>query len=105
MDESPFFLHHELPAEKKIEVIKEANRVLKPGGKMVFGEFHKPRLKLLEFLGRIYFFVFEPYAIEMWDNFDFEKAIDEEIDGKFAVEKTTYLFDNFQVIAAERKAA
>ena len=97
-----FFLPHELPLDKKNKLIAEANRVVKPGGKIVFGEFHKPRLKLLELLGRIYFFIFEPYATEMWYDFDIEKALANNSDKPYKIEKNTFLFDNFQVLAAER---
>jgi len=99
-----FFLPHELPFDKKNMLIAEANRVLKPGGKVIFGEFHKPRLKLMELLGRLYFMVFEPYAIEMWDEFDFEKALVEQTGNHYEVERDTLLFDNFQVVTAQRPA-
>jgi ubiquinone/menaquinone biosynthesis C-methylase UbiE len=97
-----FFLPHELPFDKKIQHIKEANRVLKPGGKIVFGEFHKPRLKILEMLGRIYFYIFEPYATEMWDEFDITEVLEKTTDSSHKIEKDTFLFDNFQVLAAKR---
>src|SRR5210317_920201 len=81
-----FFLPHELPFDKKIKHIREAHRVLKPGGKVIFGEFHKPRSKILEVLGRIYFKIFEPYATEMWDNFDLVKTLEENADGSYSIE-------------------
>ena len=96
-----FFLPHELPLEKKNRLIQEANRVLKPGGKIIFGEFHKPSSKILEFLGRIYFYIFEPYATEMWDEFDFVQAFEEHTDNQYIIEKETFLFSNFQVLAAK----
>ena len=96
------FLPHELPFDKKIKHIEEAKRVLKPGGKVIFGEFHKPRLKILELLGRIYFKIFEPYATEMWDSFDLVEAIEKNTDDSYRIEKDTFLFDNFQVLAAKR---
>ena len=99
-----FFLPHELPHDKKCKLIEESNRVLKPGGKVVFGEFHKPRLKILEILGRIYFYIFEPYATEMWDSFDLEKTIEERTDTPYKIEKDTFLFDNFQILTAKRLA-
>jgi ubiquinone/menaquinone biosynthesis C-methylase UbiE len=99
-----FFLPHELPLDKKGKLIEEAHRVLKPGGKVVFGEFHKPRLKILEILGRIYFYIFEPYATEMWDDFDIGKALEETTDKPYKIKKDTFLFDNFQVLTAERLA-
>jgi len=99
-----FFLPHELPLDKKHKLLEEANRVVKPGGKIVFGEFHKPRLKILEWLGRIYFYIFEPYATEMWDGFDLEAAFEEKADRQYKIEKETFLFGNFQVVAAKRLA-
>jgi ubiquinone/menaquinone biosynthesis C-methylase UbiE len=99
-----FFLPHELPFDKKVKVVQEANRVLKPGGKLVFGEFHKPRLKLLEWAGRAYFKIFEPYATEMWDSFDFGEILDKETDKPYHLEKDTFLFENFQVLTAKRLA-
>ena len=78
--------------------------MLKPGGKIVFGEFHKPRSRILEFFGRIYFYIFEPYATEMWDGFDLTEALEEKTDSSYSVQKDTFLFDNFQVLTAERLA-
>ena len=97
-----FFLPHELPMDKKLTHIAEAKRVLKPGGKVIFGEFHKPRLKILEVLGRIYFKIFEPYATEMWEEFDLAAAIKKNTDDSYRIEKDTFLFGNFQVLAAKR---
>mgnify|MGYP001828629276 FL=1 len=99
-----FFLPHEVPFDKKIRLVKEANRVLKPGGKIVFGEFHKPRLKILEWAGRAYFKIFEPYATEMWDSFDFDKALEENTGTTYETTRDTFLFDNFQVLTAKRLA-
>ena len=97
-----FFLPHELPMDKKLAHIAEAKRVLKPGGKVIFGEFHKPRLKILEVLGRVYFKIFEPYATEMWDGFDLAEVIKRNTDDSYRIEKDTFLFGNFQVLAAKR---
>ena len=97
-----FFLPHELPFDKKVQLVKEATRVLKPGGKIVFGEFHKPRLKILEWAGRAYFKVFEPYATEMWDSFDFEKALEDNSSSSYETTRDTFLFDNFQVFTAKQ---
>lgn len=99
-----FFLPHELPLDKKHKLIEESNRVLKPGGKVIFGEFHKPRSRILEVLGRIYFYIFEPYATEMWDGFDLAEALEERTDSSYNIHKDTFLFDNFQVLTAKRLA-
>jgi len=97
-----FFLPHELPLRKKGQLLAEASRVLKPGGKIIFGEFHKPRSKILEIFGRIYFYIFEPYASEMWEEFDIVNELERITHTQYKIEKNTFLFDNFQVIAAQR---
>jgi ubiquinone/menaquinone biosynthesis C-methylase UbiE len=99
-----FFLPHELPLDKKYKLIEESNRVVKPGGKVVFGEFHKPRSKILEMLGRVYFYIFEPYATEMWDDFDLADAFEEKTGNAYSFKKDTFLFDNFQILTAKRLA-
>ena len=71
---------------------------------VIFGEFHKPRSKVLEVLGRIYFKIFEPYATEMWDSFDITAALEETSDSPYSIEKDTFLFDNFQILTAKRLA-
>lgn len=61
-----FFLFHELPPDKKSRVFGECLRVLKPGGMLMYGEFHRPETRLGRFWARFVFTVFEPYAREMW---------------------------------------
>jgi ubiquinone/menaquinone biosynthesis C-methylase UbiE len=97
-----FFLPHELPPHKKQLLIEEANRVVKPGGRVIFGEFHKPHLWILKYLGRLYFNIFEPYALAMWGDFDLSKAFTSRTDHKYKVSKETFLFGNYQVMTAEK---
>ena len=78
--------------------------MLKPGGKVVFGEFHRPKSKILEIFGRIYFYIFEPYAIEMWNDFNLAEALEEKTGKPYQVEKDTFLSDYFQVVTAKRLA-
>jgi len=62
-----FFLLHEMPENVRKATITEAIRVLKPGGKAVFVDYHKPSLwnpfrlimiPILKFL--------EPFALDLW---------------------------------------
>ena len=39
---------------------------------------------------------------EMWDSFDLAEIIQENTDDAYRIEKDTFLFDNFQVLAAKR---
>lgn len=97
-----FFLFHELPYQKKVEALKEASRVTKPGGKIIFGEFHKPEGKILRALGWLFFGVFEPYAEEMWGVFNVIEVLSKETPHKWRISKKTYCFGNYQVVEARK---
>ena len=97
-----FFLFHELPLLMKSAALKEAARVLKPGGKIVFGEFHRPGPWVLRASGRVFFKVFEPYAAEMWDEFDPVSILNGEGGGSWKFSKKTFFGGNYQVFSAEK---
>lgn len=62
-----FFLLHEQPAEARARTIQEALRVTKPGGKVIFVDYHRPnwnnpfRYVMVPILSTL-----EPFALEMW---------------------------------------
>ena len=95
-----FFLLHELPDAGKARTLREAARVVTPGGKLIIAEFHRPRLALMRLLGRIYFSVLEPYALSMWDEYDPIPFLEKL--GGWRCRRSTYFFGNFQVIVATR---
>lgn len=96
-----FFLLHELPHNLKNMALHEAGRVLVPGGKLIIAEFHRPSPIFLRILSRVYFKVFEPYAHAIWDSYDPVSCLEKE--GQWTCEKTTYFYNNFQVIIATKK--
>ncbi len=63
-----FFLLHELPAEVRKSAIAEALRVVKPGGKVVFVDYHRPvwqhphRYIMMPVLKTL-----EPFALDLWE--------------------------------------
>ncbi len=63
-----FFLLHEQPESVRVGTISEAMRVLKPGGKVIFVDYHRPRrtnpfrylmVPILRWL--------EPFALDLWE--------------------------------------
>ncbi len=96
-----FFLLHELPHPLKAKALNEASRVLKPGGKLFIGEFHRPRLALLRAFSWLYFKVFEPYGLALWDQED--PVVYLQSIGEWTVVRNTYFFSNYQMITATKK--
>lgn len=95
-----FFLLHELPHPLKVQALREAGRVLAPGGKLFIGEFHRPKLRVLRALSWTYFKVFEPLGLALWDTHDPVKCLQEM--GGWKCERSTYFFGNFQIITATK---
>ena len=64
-----FFLLHEQPAPVRSATLAEALRVVKPGGKIVIVDYHRPsRWHPMRSLMRLVFAKLEPYAIDLWDH-------------------------------------
>jgi len=95
-----FFLLHELPHHLKHEVLKEACRVLAPGGKLFLAEFHRPRVSVLRALSWSYFKVFEPLGLALWSTHDPLSQL-ASIPG-ISCERSVLFFGNFQVIVATK---
>ncbi|MCX7110139.1 MAG: class I SAM-dependent methyltransferase [Proteobacteria bacterium] len=96
-----FFLFHELPDASKEMAFCEAMRVTAPGGKLIIAEFHRPRKRIMRWLGRLYFTVFEPFALTMWNQYDPVRYLESK--GGWTCERSTYFFGNFQVVTAIKK--
>jgi ubiquinone/menaquinone biosynthesis C-methylase UbiE len=64
-----FFLLHEMPLEVRRKTIAEALRVTKPGGKLIFVDYHKPvasspfRYLMVPILSTL-----EPFAMDLWNH-------------------------------------
>lgn len=62
-----FFLLHEQPVEVRKQTLREALRVTKPGGKLIFVDYHRPSYfnPFRYFIYPILHFL-EPFALDMW---------------------------------------
>jgi ubiquinone/menaquinone biosynthesis C-methylase UbiE len=94
-----FFLLHELPHHLKGNALSEAGRMLEPGGKLMLAEFHRPEPWVLRALSWIYFKVFEPLGLALWDTHDPLTYL-EGLGWK--CERTTCFHGNFQIITATK---
>lgn len=64
-----FFLLHEQPEQVRRATLSEAMRVVRPGGKMVIVDYHRPvRLHPLRLLMTGVFRRLEPYAMDLWEH-------------------------------------
>jgi ubiquinone/menaquinone biosynthesis C-methylase UbiE len=62
-----FFLLHEQPAEVRRRTIAEALRVIKPGGRLVIVDYHRPHpLNPLYAVMALVLRTLEPFALDLW---------------------------------------
>ena len=96
-----FFLLHEQPADARRKTIAEALRVTRPGGKVIFVDYHKPvsaspfRYLMVPILSTL-----EPFALDMWRG----EIVDWLPEGltPAGVEKETYFGGLYQKVVITR---
>jgi ubiquinone/menaquinone biosynthesis C-methylase UbiE len=97
-----FFLLHEMPVEVRRETIAETLRVTKPGGKVIFVDYHKPaasspfRYIMVPILTTL-----EPFAMDLWNNQITEWLPPQE--GHYThIDKQTYFGGLYQKVVITR---
>ena len=64
-----FFLLHEQPADVRKKSIAEALRVTKPGGKIIFVDYHRPvEINPFRYIMVPILTMLEPFAMDIWRN-------------------------------------
>ncbi|MEJ1336237.1 MAG: rhodoquinone biosynthesis methyltransferase RquA [Candidatus Sedimenticola sp. (ex Thyasira tokunagai)] len=62
-----FFLLHEQPEAVRVKTVKEALRVVRPGGKVVFVDYHRPTsINPFRYIMNPILRLLEPFAMDLW---------------------------------------
>ena len=90
-----FFLLHEQPRDVRSATLAEVMRVVKPGGKIVIVDYHRPvLLHPLRLVMQAVFRMFEPYALDLWAH-EIEEFMPEQLRAT-SVAKQTYFGGLYQ---------
>lgn len=96
-----YFLLHELPADYKRGVTATLLDAVRPGGKVVFVDYHKPHwAHPLKIVTSLVFDTLEPFAKELWRT---QIADLGENDDRFTWRKETYFGGLYQKVVATSK--
>jgi ubiquinone/menaquinone biosynthesis C-methylase UbiE len=95
-----YFLLHEVPDSCKEEIIAVLLNTVRPGGKVVFIDYHKPHwAHPIKPITHLVFETLEPFAKALWHNEIIEFA---HFDNRFSWEKETFFGGLFQKVVATR---
>ena len=96
-----FFLLHEMPAEVRTRTVAEVLRVVKPGGKAVFVDYHRPAWQNPHrYLMKPILKTLEPFALDLWET-EIADWVSKS-DTPSAIDKVTYFGDLYQKVVMTR---
>ena len=96
-----FFLLHEVPDDVKVQIVRAMLRLVRPGGKAIFIDYHRPhRWHPLKPVMRRVFAWLEPFALAMWSREIEDLAGSSAAD--FIWHKRTRFIGLYQTVTAER---
>jgi len=96
-----FFLLHEMPLEVRRKTIAEALRVTKPGGKIVFVDYHKPKASSpFRYIMVPILTTLEPFAMDLWHH-DITEWLPTSVSSS-QIEKQTYFGGLYQKLVITR---
>jgi ubiquinone/menaquinone biosynthesis C-methylase UbiE len=85
-----FFLLHEMPADFREKTLKEAVRLLKPEGRLVIIDYHKPfAWNPFRYFFPFLFKALEPFALDIWKN-EIEEWLPREFAPQSIIKETLF---------------
>jgi len=94
-----FFLLHEQPEEVRRKTVSEALRILKPGGRLVIVDYHRPSARNPLYLPMVGILkTLEPFAMDLWRH-----EIAEWLPGDVTIEKTTSFGELYQRLIVTKR--
>ena len=98
-----FFLLHEVPEDKKYEIVNNMLDKLPKGSKAVFVDYHNPKKwQPIRYILAVVNHLLEPFAKTMWKNEISHYARDAD---KFTWEKKTFFAGVYQCVVVKHKEA
>jgi SAM-dependent methyltransferase len=96
-----FFLLHEVPDDVKVQIVRAMLRLVRPGGKAIFIDYHRPHRwhPLKPVMQRVFAWL-EPFALAMWSREIEDLA--ETSAAAFRWSKRTRFIGLYQTVTAER---
>ena len=97
-----FFLLHEVPDDVKVQVVRSMLELVRPGGKVIFVDYHRPRgwHPLKPVMRRVFAWL-EPFAASIWDREIEDMA--GPAGAAFRWHKRTRFGGMYQTVIAERR--
>ena len=93
-----FFLLHEQPEEVRAQTVAQALRVVKPGGKVIFVDYHRPQLSNpFRYVMVPILTTLEPFAMDLWRK-EIAEWIPEERARTATVKKETFIGGLYQKV-------
>lgn len=98
-----FMLLSEVPSATKTKIVNNALQMVKPGGKVIFIDWHNPLYyHPLRYVVRMYNRLHHPFVERLWDR-EIDTYAQPELKTQFVWRKSTYFGRMFQKIVAVKK--